>query len=402
VVGTSVTFNVSTWSASLLSSVVRPEINAKTKKTRCIWYQIMQKGGKMYKVLLYVTTILAVSFAQSVDTIFLPVTYYDFHDDKSNPEFDQDNKRSALTTIHPEITGLAKAVLDADMKPVVNNIVGGARNAYMKYWFRAWDSPKGGKNDFTIPFYTDTPPTMCYIGYPNWCSLPGNCSCLAYFWANVTYHGTITVPFDTGFKNIAIKDTIPFILINADSGIYQFRDTAFYPIDHRGFGPDYAYNMFGDSLAPTDMHNYCYTMEIQTTFKYRNGMFLRVESDDDSWVFVNGKLIIDLGGFHFASKNAALLDTMAGNLNITPGATYPLSIYYANRSGNATFTFASNMMEPNSVVIKNQFIGNRKSLAMQATKRFDIAGRLLINSRITAHIGLVMVKNANGIIQIID
>jgi len=48
-------------------------------------------------------------------------------------------------------------------------------------------------------------------------------------------------------------------------------------------------------------------------------------------VFVNGKLALDLGGVHGAQEDTIDFDAQAGALGITPGNTYALDVFHAER-----------------------------------------------------------------------
>ena len=77
-------------------------------------------------------------------------------------------------------------------------------------------------------------------------------------------------------------------------------------------------------------HNYGFTMAIQAQFEYVKGQYFEFLGDDDVWVFINNKLVVDIGGQHMAKSGSVNLDT----LGLTEGETYPFRIFYAERHNN--------------------------------------------------------------------
>ncbi len=101
--------------------------------------------------------------------------------------------------------------------------------------------------------------------------------------------------------------------------------------------------------AADKMHNHLFTAKIEAEFLYQGGKneLIISESDDDSWVFINGKLAIDNGGLHGFTPARVSLDSKATELGIEPGKKYPIVFFYADRyfggalyrvSHNVTFT----------------------------------------------------------------
>lgn len=74
-------------------------------------------------------------------------------------------------------------------------------------------------------------------------------------------------------------------------------------------------------------HNYGFTMKIQAQFEYVKGQYFEFYGDDDVWVFIDNKLVVDIGGQHHQSSGSVKLDT----LGLTEGETYPFHIFYAER-----------------------------------------------------------------------
>jgi fibro-slime domain-containing protein len=107
--------------------------------------------------------------------------------------------------------------------------------------------------------------------------------------------------------------------IPADPSVYAYENDAFFPIDNR---------LFGNQSRP---HNYDFTLEVGARFRYAGGETFRFTSDDDSWVFLNRKLAVDLGGVHQAMSGSVDLDLQSQNLGIVKGGTYQMNLFYAER-----------------------------------------------------------------------
>lgn len=129
------------------------------------------------------------------------------------------------------------------------------------------------------------------------------------------------VPCPVGTTCVNMTTTIPIPLAPSpqDPTIYAYDNDAFFPIDNRLFGNE------------GRLHNYDFTLELATQFVYSGGETFRFVSDDDSWVFLNHMLAVDLGGVHQALGGSVDLDAESEKLGIVKGGTYPMNLFYAER-----------------------------------------------------------------------
>ena len=66
-------------------------------------------------------------------------------------------------------------------------------------------------------------------------------------------------------------------------------------------------------------------------FTYNGGETFAFSGDDDVWVYINGKKVIDIGGVHNSINRRVDLDEVASEIGLEVGETYDLNFFFAER-----------------------------------------------------------------------
>ena len=117
--------------------------------------------------------------------------------------------------------------------------------------------------------------------------------------------------------NLSKLHAVDFVRNGA--GVYEVLINEFHPIDDQLLGNE------------GDAHNFYFTYEIQANITYRacTGQFFEFEGSDDCWLFVNGRLALDIGGIVPSVRQIIELD----RLELVDGQSYQIRLYFAQRQG---------------------------------------------------------------------
>lgn len=137
--------------------------------------------------------------------------------------------------------------------------------------------------------------------------------------------------FDQWFRDVPgvnMSKPLTLTLRRQSNGSYVFDDKVD-PLyeDLGGFFPLEG-QLFGNSGLSPD-RNFHFTFELHTTFTHDadKDYYFRFTGDDDVWVFINGELVIDLGGVHSAEDQYVEIN----RLDLEDGEIYSLSFFFAER-----------------------------------------------------------------------
>lgn len=129
--------------------------------------------------------------------------------------------------------------------------------------------------------------------------------------------------------NLSTPFSLP--LTEGPPGVFSFSSGGFFPLDGMLFGNQGRSN------------NYHFTLHLEGLLSFSDptagaDFSFGFTGDDDLWIFVDGKLFMDIGGVHGAASGSFTEETLKA-AGLVAGTAYDLDIFFAERHTVAS-TFA--------------------------------------------------------------
>ncbi|MBN2802956.1 MAG: DUF4215 domain-containing protein [Deltaproteobacteria bacterium] len=270
--------------------------------------------------------------------LLVPIVYKDFN--FAHPDFEV---KAGCDNATP---GMVETTLGTDGKPVFKGSLGDcARASQFNDWYD-YTSTDGSVVVTTLKLFSDEKG-----GYVNrwledgtswqsvaesWCDnvTCSNCSC-AEACGTCSWGGSACCQT---FNEVAGQ---PFFFPLDGKGITpisEYTAAAVGPIYSGGGYPSEADAIKAASLTPPSdyvySHNFSFTSQVKFWFEYHKNVkqVLNFVGDDDVWVFINGKLAVDLGGLHAPVEGEIDVST----LGLTDGEVYDIEVFQAERLSNGS------------------------------------------------------------------
>jgi fibro-slime domain-containing protein len=140
---------------------------------------------------------------------------------------------------------------------------------------------------------------------------------------------------DVDGVNLPTQIDLQLVESTQGNALFEYSNFSFFPIDDQLLGNE------------GRTHNYHFTLEAVTEFRYVGGEVFTFIGDDDIWVFINRRLAIDIGGLHTTLEGSVQLDAIAQEHDLVVGEVFPLHIFFAERHTVASnFTIETSIAGP--------------------------------------------------------
>ncbi len=151
--------------------------------------------------------------------------------------------------------------------------------------------------------------------------------------------GATDNPYSALVSKDALGNPTTLTLTKGASGTYTYANAQFFPVDGLGWnaGSNPQVDTDCEPGLPNGPHNFSFTSELHYVFTFDASVaassapaVFSFTGDDSVWAFINGQLVVDLGGVHSPASGTYTLDTAHANtLGLVDGGWYSIDVFQA-------------------------------------------------------------------------
>jgi fibro-slime domain-containing protein len=163
---------------------------------------------------------------------------------------------------------------------------------------------------------------------------------------------------DAEMKRVCGSSSKPYPIASTDAGLVNGQVDAHNP------------NWTGPNVARGG--HICFESQ-DAEFTYEPGQEFFFRGDDDIWVFINNRLVVDLGGTHMPAPGYVKLDTIGENVpanKLKEGDKYPIKIFFCDRRGpGSNVRISTNMYfsQKNGLTLKKGTAAIQSDVCLQTS-----------------------------------
>lgn len=134
--------------------------------------------------------------------------------------------------------------------------------------------------------------------------------------------------------------------------------------------------------------NFALVSEGEFVYHEEDNLFFDFEGDDDVYLFINNKLVMDIGGAHSISKETVELNDYKNDLSLKDGEIYSFKFFYLERHG-----YGANMRINTNIRVTDPKMTTEKS-AYQSGSQVEYGG--VVDKTLPVEYGFAMTNNGNA------